>query len=113
MSFAYHGNWCGPGWTAGQYKDAKEATFEDFDVPAVDELDKICKTHDMSLFLAQNEKEKKLADQQFIEDIINAELPGIKDNIAGFLVWALGPGANIRGSFEGTSFNNFPCHDEV
>lgn len=45
-----HGNWCGPGWTAGQYKDAKDITPEDYDVPAVDALDQACKDHDIGLY---------------------------------------------------------------
>lgn len=44
-----YGNWCGPGWTAGQYKDAKDLTDEDRNVPAIDELDAHCKTHDILL----------------------------------------------------------------
>lgn len=44
-----HGNWCGPGWTAGQYKDASELTEEDRDVPAIDSLDQACKVHDIEL----------------------------------------------------------------
>lgn len=44
-----YGNWCGPGWTAGQYKDASELTEDDRDVPAIDELDAHCKTHDILL----------------------------------------------------------------
>lgn len=44
-----HGNWCGPGWTAGQYKDASELTEEDRQVPAIDDLDERCKTHDIYL----------------------------------------------------------------
>lgn len=44
-----YGNWCGPGWTAGQYKDASELTDEDRQVPAIDELDMACKMHDIDL----------------------------------------------------------------
>lgn len=44
-----YGNWCGPGWTAGQYKDAKDLTDEDREVPPIDELDAHCKTHDILL----------------------------------------------------------------
>lgn len=44
-----YGNWCGPGWTAGQYKDASELTDEDRNVPAIDELDERCKIHDIYL----------------------------------------------------------------
>lgn len=44
-----YGNWCGPGWTAGQYKDASELTDADRAVPAIDELDQACKQHDIAL----------------------------------------------------------------
>lgn len=49
MSFAAHGNWCGPGWSARQWKDAKDLTEEDKLVPAVDELDQACKEHDIGI----------------------------------------------------------------
>lgn len=49
MSFAAHGNWCGPGWSARQWKDAKDLTEEDKLVPAVDELDQACKNHDIAI----------------------------------------------------------------
>lgn len=49
MSFAGHGNWCGPGWSAGQWKDAKDLTEEDKQIPAVDELDQACKNHDIAI----------------------------------------------------------------
>jgi len=49
MSFAYHGNWCGPGWTARQWKDAKDLTEEDYNVEAIDALDQACKNHDIAI----------------------------------------------------------------
>lgn len=49
MSFAAHGKWCGPGWSAGQWKDAKDLTEEDKLVPADDELDQACKEHDIGI----------------------------------------------------------------
>lgn len=51
MSFAYHGNWCGPGWSAGQWKDAADLTEEDINVEAVDALDQACKNHDINIRL--------------------------------------------------------------
>ncbi len=104
MSFAFHGNWCGPGWTAGQYKSAADATNDDFQVEAVDELDAICKRHDHYIWYAhnvlQNDAAKrrmlKRADETFTREIRNAQIPGISDNIASFMVWALGPSPNLR-----------------
>ena len=49
MSFAAHGFWCGPGWSAGQWKDAKDLTEEDKKVPALDALDQACKNHDIAI----------------------------------------------------------------
>ncbi|MEY3496874.1 MAG: hypothetical protein RJA80_1097 [Actinomycetota bacterium] len=49
MSFAAHGNWCGPGWSAKQYKNAEDLTEEDKQVPAVDALDQACKEHDIGI----------------------------------------------------------------
>lgn len=49
MRIRGHGNWCGPGWTAGQYKDAANLTDEDRQVEAIDALDQACKEHDIGL----------------------------------------------------------------
>jgi hypothetical protein len=49
MSFRAHGNWCGPGWSAGQWKDAKDLTEEDKQVEAIDALDQACKEHDIGI----------------------------------------------------------------
>jgi hypothetical protein len=70
----------------------------------VDKLDQICKEHDYAIWLAltkspsERVKRKNLAfaDRQFRSKISKANLPGIKDNIAGFCVWAGGPAPNIR-----------------
>lgn len=49
MSFRAHGNWCGPGWSAHQWKDAKDLTEEDKQVEAIDALDQACKEHDIGI----------------------------------------------------------------
>jgi hypothetical protein len=41
MAFAYHGNYCGPGWSAGKYQPSVESP-----VPPVDSFDATCKVHD-------------------------------------------------------------------
>jgi len=41
MSIAYHGNYCGPGWSAGAYQSSVNSN-----VPATDLFDSTCKTHD-------------------------------------------------------------------
>ena len=37
----YHGNYCGPNWSAGKHQGSVVS-----DVPAVDEFDETCKRHD-------------------------------------------------------------------
>lgn len=103
MSYSFHGNYCGPGYTAGKYIDAKDATKADFTVPAVDQLDAICKKHDKAIWKAHRVVQKskkeillKIADKTFVREIKNANIPGIKDDVAGFLVWALGPSKKLR-----------------
>ena len=45
-----HGNWCGPDWTAGQKKPAKDLTPADRDVRCIDKLDCACRIHDIEVF---------------------------------------------------------------
>jgi len=52
MSFAYHGNYCGPWWSAGAYQTSVYS-----DVEAVDEFDQVCKEHDAVYALGGNLEE--------------------------------------------------------
>lgn len=45
-----HGNWCGPNWTAGQVKPAKDLQLQDRSVKCRDKLDCACKVHDIDVF---------------------------------------------------------------
>lgn len=45
-----HGNWCGPDWTAGQVKPAKDIVAADSNVKCIDKLDCACKVHDYDVF---------------------------------------------------------------
>ena len=72
MSFAAHGKWCGLGWSAGQWKDAKDLTEEDKLVPADDELDQACKEHDIGI--AEGDP---LANQKFYEKAAAASWYGL------------------------------------
>jgi hypothetical protein len=45
-----HGNWCGPDWTAGQKKPAKDMIPCDYEIPCIDKLDCACKVHDIDVF---------------------------------------------------------------
>lgn len=78
-----HGNWCGPNWTAGQYKPANELEEDDRDVPAVDALDQACKNHDIGI--AENDPE---ANERFYEEATQA---GGLGSIARLAVMAGGP----------------------
>jgi hypothetical protein len=103
MSIAGHGNWCGPGWSAGQKKDAKDLTDEDLDVPAVDQLDADCKAHDIRLRNAETEEDVELANLEFIA---NAKTRGYKGWVFAELVDWFGP--------KGMSFFNLlPCRHIV
>ena len=97
----YHGNWCGPTWTAGQIKEASELTDEDRKVPAIDQLDACCKEHDISIADANDVQDINKANDIFIE---KASQLGIKGKVAATLVNLAGPGStmpNLRGSVRG------------
>lgn len=83
MSFAGHGNWCGPGWSAGQWKNAKDLTEEDKQVEAVDALDQACKNHDIAI--AEGDTD---ANEKFVEE---AGALGIKGAAFAALVSRFGP----------------------
>ena len=109
MSFAFHGNYCGPGWTAGKYIDAKDATEADFEVPAIDPLDQICKYHDLQLWRAARQpneyykrRMEKQADQVFYNDMMALASPGMKDEMMAYAVWIAGNSPKLR--TQGMSF---------
>jgi len=58
FSIAYHGNYCGPGWSAGKYQNSVCST-----VPALDEFDMTCKEHDCAY--ATPGADLKAADEKF------------------------------------------------
>lgn len=137
MSFAYHGNYCGPGWSAGQYKDAKDLTQQDFDrVPAIDTLDEICKAHDYDIWQAYqlfplvNGRRSPMhyelltqADAKLITAIHGSNVPLIKGRVASFMVWILGPTGRVTRAMDyvrrhyvdepGMSLFNLPCEVHV
>jgi len=45
-----HGKWCGPDWTAGQRKPAKDLTQTDRSIKCTDKLDCACKVHDIDVY---------------------------------------------------------------
>lgn len=83
MSFRAHGNWCGPGWSAHQWKDAKDLTEEDKQVEAIDELDQACKEHDIGI--AEGDPDANIKFEE------KASKLGIKGAAFAALVKWLGP----------------------
>lgn len=84
----HYGNWCGPGWSAGQRKDAKDLTPQDYDVPAINELDQICKNHDIDLLHARTRADFKRANRKFVNA---ASKLGMTGYVMSFLVGNYGP----------------------
>lgn len=81
-----YGNWCGPGWTAGQYKDAKDLTEEDRNVEAIDELDAHCKTHD--ILLHDHPDKANEINAEFVKQVSQL---GITGKLFALAVAAAGP----------------------
>lgn len=90
--YARVGNWCGPGWTAGQAKDAKDITPQDRNVPALSAIDKVCKEHDIDIADATTDEDLYEADKQFIQ---NAPKTGIQGIIMAQMVRFRGPSAHL------------------
>ncbi len=84
MSLAFHGNYCGPGWSAGKYQQSVVS-----DVPAVDAFDASCKLHDAAY--AQHD-DLMQADFQFAFDNVTSGLFGldVPRVVAGLAVGAQG-----------------------
>lgn len=76
LTFRYHGNYCGPNWSAGKYQGSVAGS----SVPAVDEFDQTCLEHDASYFYGKGLKE---ADYKFFKQNIGR---GVKRSIAALAV---------------------------
>lgn len=88
----FHGNYCGPNWSAGKAQASVVS-----DVPATDEFDETCKEHDAAYATGGNLRE---ADLRFArKNIFN----GIKPTVAGLLVGAQGL---LRSHDKPTSFDD-------
>ncbi len=81
MALAYHGNYCGPGWSAGQYQSSVES-----DLEALDVFDETCKEHDAQY--ARPGTDLARADLRFAAQNLTVLDP--KRNLAGALVGAQG-----------------------
>jgi hypothetical protein len=115
MSLAVHGNYCGPGWTAGKYMDAKDATEDDFKVKPVDQADRICQYHDFAIWRAYQESDPERqvdmliqADRVFENDMKRLENPSFKTLMMAKAVRGAGPAAQHRQKLrhDGTSLFN-------
>lgn len=79
MSFAWHGNWCGPGYSGGQFTQNQDMS--ELDQTAVDELDELCRSHDYAVNSATTREQRKLAHDRFVSAV--EKLPGYKPWITG------------------------------
>lgn len=84
----YHGNYCGPNWSAGKH----QGSVVDPDVLAVDEFDSTCLLHDAAY--ATNADLHK-ADMDFFKQNI---FQGTKRSVAAVLVGAQGVGRGLVGA---------------
>lgn len=75
MSFRYHGNYCGPGWSDGKWQQSVCST-----MPGIDEFDEECRMHDCEHYRAagRNRADRRFSDQQIGK--------GLKRVVAGHLV---------------------------
>jgi hypothetical protein len=103
MSFNYHGNYCGPGWSAGQWQSSVVS-----DIPATDQFDESCKAHDGTYA-----KGGDLMDADFLFAKQNLLTTNPKRWVAGALVGLQGVGRYISRSVDKDPFyqensKNFP-----
>jgi len=80
MSISYHGNYCGPGWSAGKKQQSVVSNVE-----AVDAFDQTCKTHD-EIYARGGNLYK--ADITFAGE--NLSVLDFKRNVAGLIVGTQG-----------------------
>lgn len=80
MSYAYHGNYCGPGWSAGAYRNSVVSRVE-----AVDDFDRSCRAHDATYATGGD---RVIADRDFAYENVTSLNP--KRMVAGLLVGAQG-----------------------
>lgn len=80
VSFRYHGNYAGPGWSAGKYQSSVAYS----NVPAIDEFDETAKEHDREYALG---RDRKQADYKFYKRNIGK---GVKRTIAALAVGTQG-----------------------
>jgi hypothetical protein len=77
MSFRYHGNWCGPGWSDGRWTSSTTGF-----APAIDEFDESCRQHDFALVGGARDR---AADAKFVSENVGK---GPKRFLAAAAVYA-------------------------
>lgn len=78
MSFRYHGNYCGPGWSGGKYQPSIPYSGK---VKSIDEFDETCKVHDSAYAIPGSDL--NAADELFYQQNIGK---GLKRSLAGIIV---------------------------
>lgn len=61
MTYRYHGNYCGPGWSDGKYQNSVVGLLE-----PVDEFDATCKEHDAAYATTNDSSARTYADNLFV-----------------------------------------------
>lgn len=74
-TIVYHGNYCGPNYSAGKI----QGSVADSPVPAIDELDQLCKEHDAAY---ANKEDLKTADLKFASQAWKYGLKGVGAAVA-------------------------------
>jgi RHS repeat-associated protein len=86
LKFRWHGNWGGPGWSAGQYKPESQLMPEDFEVPARDARDECYKEHDKCIWNCHRKQDKNCPDNSALSDCIEG-----CDHKLGNCLWKIPP----------------------
>jgi len=87
FAVAYHGNWCGPGWSGGRYQNSVL-----YGSAPVDGFDMSCRTHDRAYYSGKRLRE---ADLEFAQENIGYHKKdsfyiNMKRNVAGLTVLTQG-----------------------
>lgn len=67
MSFKFHGNYCGPGWSDNKY----QLSVKDGSTKPIDKLDTTCKKHDNKYAIAKSTSDLVKADNEFFAENIS------------------------------------------
>lgn len=85
MSYNYHGDYCGPGWSAGKWQNSVTSN-----VPARDAFDQTCKEHDHVYAVTKDSTKRDAADAKFYRENFGK---GWKRSAAALAAYYAGPRA--------------------